>query len=43
MLSGLLEAVISTKDALSSAIITNGELSVTIPMTEERQLSFAAN
>ena len=38
MLSDLLEAVASTKGALSSATITNGELSVMIPMVEEMQL-----
>ena len=43
MLSDLLEAVTSMKDALSFATITDGELSVMIRLTEEKQLSFAAN
>ena len=43
VLSDLLEAVTSMKDALSFATITDGELSVMIRLTEEKQLSFAAN
>lgn len=43
VISGLLEAVISMKDVLSSATITNGELSVMMHMTEEMQLLFVVN
>ena len=43
MLSGLLEAVISMRDVLSSAITISGELFVMICMIEEKQLSFAVN
>lgn len=41
VLSGLLQAVISMRDALSSATITNGELFVMTHTIEEMQLLFA--
>ncbi len=43
MLSGLLEEVVSTKDALSSATTTSGALSVMMHMIEEMQLLFAVS